>query len=341
MFVTHAKTPVLIVEDEDLVAGTITKWLGGLGYEVSRATSAEHAMEQMQPVNPAVVVCDIGLPGHDGLWFAGRVRAEYPATAVVLATGRDDLPPAATMQNGVVSYLVKPFGRDQLRKAVGEAVCWHQDAAPPRRGPDLENELARRAVSLEHRLRTIDLRHDADGAVEALLPGDAERSREERVSEMALALASLCGLPAADQDDLRLAARLHRLWTLMLPESVYDGFEALSHRQLYAVRLAPSIASGVLACHYLPTTAVQVLRSLRERFDGMGVPDRLVGDRAPLGSRILAVAEAIEAMAHDRADRPARQPAGVVSELKRFAGTQFDPDVVRAAVRILTANGAA
>jgi response regulator RpfG family c-di-GMP phosphodiesterase len=338
MQAADSRTSVLIVEDEDLVAATLTRWLGGVGYDVAHVTSAEEALEQMLPVNPSVVICDIGLPGRDGMWLADRVRKEYPRTALVLATGRDNLPPAETMRSGIVSYLVKPFGRDELRKAVGEAVSWHQDAAATERWPalDLEQEMTRRTESLDSRLRALHLERDLDSAIEMLFPNAEDRASIERVSALAAAMANELKLPPARHDDLMAAVRLHRLWRMIVPEILHEPLSALSHRELALLRRAPAQASELLAARGISTSVRALLRSMRERFNGLGGPDRLVADRIPPGTRILAVAEAVDAMTRARLDRPARSVDGICRELQRCAGSQFDPDAVRIAVALLS-----
>lgn len=333
---TQAHTPVLIVEDEDVVAGAMTRWLDGLGYNLARAASAEEAADRMAPINPAVVICDVGLPGKDGLWLADRVRVGFPRTAVVLATGRNNIPPSQSMRGGVVSYLVKPFGRDQLRRAVSEAVTWHRDTAPA----PVWNTRADAQLSawFDQRLRVVDLGGDADAAVEALFPEAVERARIDEVLSIASTLSRQLRLSAPDHDDLAFAARLHRLWRWIVPAEIGDGANGYSHHELDALRRAPAKAADALAQHNVSPGVRRILRSLRERIDGLGVPERLVGDRIPLGSRILALAEAIEAMSHDRSDRPARSAAEIARELQRFAGTQFDSQVVRAAMKTVLAG---
>lgn len=129
-------TPVLIVEDEAVMAQTIGRWLSALGYPLTYATNAQAAVEAMNAAPAGAAIVDVGLPGgHDGLWLVDQLRRDHPATAVVLATGQDYLPGAATMREGVVSYLLKPFSPDQLRRAAAAAVSWHENAsAVPRVG---------------------------------------------------------------------------------------------------------------------------------------------------------------------------------------------------------------
>jgi two-component system, cell cycle response regulator len=87
----------------------------------------------------------------------------------------------------------------------------------------------------------------------------------------------------------------------------------------------------------MPTNseAAKIVRSTHERFDGNGYPDRLAGEDIPLASRVIAVCDAYDAMTSNRPYRTAMSPEGAVSELRRNAGTQFDPRVVAAFISVL------
>lgn len=333
----EAMTPLLIVEDEDLVADAMSSWLSALGYPVTHVHTAEEALVVMEDARPGVAICDVGLPGHDGMWLADRLRRDFPDTAVILATGRDCLPPAATLHDGVVSYLLKPFGRDQLRDAVVGAVRQHEDVICSR-DVALQLERAARARRRALRVRMQGLRIETEAAavraLEVLFPDPAEREQGARVAATADAMAARFTMADGDRAALHWAARFHRLGRLTVPESVLQKPEALSDLEMDLVQRAPSEAFEVLLDHPFLADAGYLLRSMRERADGLGRPDGLAGAAIPLGSRILAVAEAIEAMMHDRPHRPARSLADAVLELLR-SGTQFDAEVVHAGVEVI------
>ena len=119
---------VLIVDDENTVRELMRRWLEAGGYSVTAAATAEEALGRLEmDAPPAVALCDIRMPGHDGLWLAERIRQRYPETAVIMATGVQDVGPAVeSLRNGVIDYLTKPFGRDRL----GEAVSRRPRVAP-------------------------------------------------------------------------------------------------------------------------------------------------------------------------------------------------------------------
>ena len=128
---------VLIVDDETSVRELMARWLASGGYDVRTAATAEEALERVHDRAPAVALCDIRMPGHDGLWLAHQIRHEAPETAVIMATGVQDVNSAVTsLRQGVIDYLTKPFGRDRLRESVLRGVEWHKAAADSRRWRD-------------------------------------------------------------------------------------------------------------------------------------------------------------------------------------------------------------
>jgi len=127
---------VLIVDDEAPIREFLSRWLRASNYETTEAPDADAALAVVSERQPDVVLCDVNMPGHDGLWLTEQLRARFPAIAIVLATANDEVPPVISMQRGIVEYLVKPFERGSVLAAVSRAVQWRlndgtrQTAAP-------------------------------------------------------------------------------------------------------------------------------------------------------------------------------------------------------------------
>lgn len=119
---------VLIVDDEAAVRAVLSRWLAAEGYEIGEADTAEAALAAMARICADVVLCDVEMPGQGGLWLAAQLRERYPMSAMVLATAIDSVPPATSLQSGIVAYLVKPFVRAMVVSAVAHGVRWHADA---------------------------------------------------------------------------------------------------------------------------------------------------------------------------------------------------------------------
>ncbi|OLC44982.1 MAG: hypothetical protein AUH43_17305 [Acidobacteria bacterium 13_1_40CM_65_14] len=119
---------VLVVDDEVLMREVLVRWLRAAGYSTTDTHDATTALELVATEEPCVVLVDIEMPGRDGLWLVERLREQFPSVAIVLATARETIPPAVSMQDGVVDYLVKPFELDRVVDAVKRAVEWHEAA---------------------------------------------------------------------------------------------------------------------------------------------------------------------------------------------------------------------
>ena len=125
---------VLIVDDEERVRRLLRRWVEENGHTVLEAGTAEDALAVLEK-NPAdVAFCDLQMGGKDGLWLTREIRNRHPRTAVVLATGISTVPPALSMQAGVVAYLVKPFEREHVQQTLALTETWSPDA--PGRGDE-------------------------------------------------------------------------------------------------------------------------------------------------------------------------------------------------------------
>ena len=120
---------VLIVDDDARIRELLHRWLAPYGLELREAVDAKTALAAIAQRRPSVILCDVHMPGQDGLWLAERVRALAPTTAIVLATGDGTVSPFESLRKGVVSYVLKPFRREQVVAAVEEGLRWSADAA--------------------------------------------------------------------------------------------------------------------------------------------------------------------------------------------------------------------
>jgi diguanylate cyclase (GGDEF)-like protein len=149
------------------------------------------------------------------------------------------------------------------------------------------------------------------------------------VGEVAARIATRMGLPTEHVELIRLAGVLSDVGKLALPDEVLHKAGPLSDHERQAVQRHPEIGYAMLDSLGADPVATWI-RHHHERWDGRGYPERLAGERIPLGARILFVADAFEAMTRDQSWRPKLSVEQAVAELQRCAGTQFDPTVVAA-----------
>jgi len=242
-----------------------------------------------------------------------------------------------TVSAGVAMYPSHGSGRDELIRLADSALYWAKK--------DGKNRV--RAYAAESILRA-NLEQFADTpdraaqyrAAESLAKAVDERdaytgSHSQRVGEYSARIARRLGADESAVELTRLAGNLHDLGKLAIPEDVLRNPDSLSEAERLMLERHPQIGYRMLESLGVHPVAEWVLHH-HERWDGAGYPSRLSGDQIPLGSRIIFVADAYDAMTSDRAYRTAIPHEDALAELERCAGTQFDPAVVKALVEELS-----
>jgi len=156
------------------------------------------------------------------------------------------------------------------------------------------------------------------------------RSHSERVTRYALRMAERMGLPAADMDAIRFGGFLHDIGKIGVRDTVLLKPGRLTEEEFAEIHRHPEIGDAIVRPLRLLAKEREIIRFHHERFDGKGYPDGLRGEEIPVLARILAVADAYDAMTSNRPYRTRRTHAFALEELRRCAGTQFDPQVVSA-----------
>ena len=162
---------------------------------------------------------------------------------------------------------------------------------------------------------------------------------QERVAQLAVAIAAELGLDTDEIDQISLAARIHDIGKLSVPAELLTRPGRLSATEMAVVRMHSQAGFDMLEKVHFPHHVAEMVLQHHERSDGSGYPYGLRGPQIALGSRIIAVADVVESMASTRPYRSALGVDRALDEIRRGAGTRFDPDVVEACVRLVT-NGA-
>jgi diguanylate cyclase (GGDEF)-like protein len=152
----------------------------------------------------------------------------------------------------------------------------------------------------------------------------------ERVAELCSAVAQALGQPAHEVRLIHLTARLHDIGKTAIPAAILDKPGPLDEQEWEFMRRHPPIGERIVMAAPALANCAPLIRSSHERIDGQGYPDGLTGQDIPLGSRIIAVCDAFDAMTSDRLYRPAMSTEAALEQLKRNAGTQFDATIVKA-----------
>jgi diguanylate cyclase (GGDEF)-like protein len=179
--------------------------------------------------------------------------------------------------------------------------------------------------------RTSVSRQAGDALLQALQECEPDlRGHVDDVAELALAVGRSMGLPSDELFQVARAAELHDVGKVAVPDAILHKAGPLTEVEWSFMRQHTIVGDRILSAAPALEPVAKLVRASHERYDGSGYPDRLAGDDIPLGARIVAVCDAFHAMTTDRPYRRAVPMTDAIAELRRCAGMQFDPDVVRA-----------
>jgi putative nucleotidyltransferase with HDIG domain len=329
-----AKERILVVDDEPAVRNIVAAMLQRSGYFATQANGAEEALLRLQE-GPSydLVLSDIMMPGTDGIALLDRISTDHPGVPVVLVTAVCDVLVATdAFRRGAVDYLLKPFERANLERVITRAIQHGQlHCQNNAYRHNLEDAVFARTAQL--RSAMLDLERSYDITLEAM--GDALDLRDEetqghsrRVTAYTVALAQAMNIPP---DDLRIIARgafLHDIGKIATPDAILHKPGRLTSEEMTIMR--EHCRSGYEMVRKIPflRDASEIVYSHQERFDGNGYPRGLTGQDIPLGARIFAVADTLDAMTSDRPYRKGTTFTVAQQEIERCSGTQFDPGIV-------------
>jgi cyclic di-GMP phosphodiesterase len=323
-------TRVLIVDDDAVVRDVIGVLLGEEGYVCATATSAEQGVELARASEFHLVLCDMKMPGRDGLWLLDRIRAEQPSTAVIMLTAFGDTEAAVEcLRRGAVDYLLKPPKVTELVRAIERALAKRRlELARQRYRTSLERRVREKTEELSRALRDVEAAYASTlyALVAALDAREHETSdHSQRVVRFTLAIADRMDVPAALRPDIARGALLHDIGKIGVPDAILLKPGKLTPEEWEEMRRHPQ--TGFKMLESIPFLAVpsEIVLTHQERWDGGGYPRGLVGEAIPLGARIFAIADTLDAITSDRPYRKGSPIEAARAEIRRFSGIQFDP----------------
>ena len=257
------------------------------------------------------------------------MTARWPETAVIVVTAVAEVESAvACLQMGALDYVAKPFHLDEVRARVTQALDKRRLI---QENKSYQAHLEERVEAQARRIEELFL-EGVHALVHALEAKDGyTRGHSMRVSHYAVNVARALQLDKDLVDTIALGAELHDVGKIGVSEGILHKAGKLSEVEYRHIMEHPVIGARILGPLMRDAPgALSIVRSHHERFDGKGLPDGLAGEAIPLEARVVAVADAFDAMTSVRPYRPSLHVSAAMKELDEGKGVQFDPAVVDA-----------
>jgi response regulator RpfG family c-di-GMP phosphodiesterase len=337
--VSSARKHVLLVDDDTQVREVLQQIFRSAGYECLMAASGAEALAIFRVSRPPLTVTDLRMPGMDGVAVLRSLRQLDPDAAVMVLTGAPEVKAAIdSLKLGADDFIVKPVNVDELLIAAERALERRQlllerrqyQALLERRVEEATRDLQRAFQQLKDTYRaTLET---LGAALDSRDVGTEAHSR--RVHGYAMVTAREHGVAEESMGDLAHGVLLHDIGKIGIPDAILLKPGPLTKDEWTIMRRHPEIGKRLIENIPFLKGAVPIVYCHHERWDGNGYPQGLREEDIPLGARIFAVVDAFDAMTFDRPYSRAVPFDAARAEIRRCAGSHFDPTVVESFSRI-------
>jgi putative two-component system response regulator len=322
----------LIVDDEPTVRRSLVRMLAAQGFNCLEAGTGKEGLRVLDQTGEIpLIISDMRMPELDGMGFLEAVRQRFPDSSVIMLSGMSETTTAVDcLHLGAADFLLKPISLSELQARVSRAL---EKRALVLQNRFYQEHLERQVQEQAQRIQELFLQ-GVQMLARALEAKDAyTRGHSIRVSRYAVATAAGLGFTGEELDGIRLGGELHDIGKIGTREAVLHKPGSLTPEEFRQITEHPVLGEKMLSplAHESPDV-LRIVRSHHERLDGTGFPDGLRGDNIPIEARIVAVADAFDAMTTRRPYRESMPPEQAMGELRRVAGTQLEPEAVEAFV---------
>lgn len=312
---------VLFVDDEPAMTQLGKVVLERAGHRCSLATNGEEGLQRILTDRPDLVILDYMMPGMSGAEVFRTLRTnstfkDVRETPVLMLTAKtdNDTERRQLMELGLAAYLTKPFGHRELLNVIDNIL--------------ITSEVRRQQLQTAGDIKSIYI-----GAIHTLLKlletKDPYAHEHSQMAELvSVAVAEQYGLNEYQIETIRMAALLHDIGKVEIPEHILNKPEPFSADERSVMQQHVTHSVQILDAIPEMREVAILVGCHHERIDGKGYPQGLDADEIPLGARIIAVADAYDAMQGNRSYRTRLSKEETIAQLRAHAGTQFDGDVV-------------
>ncbi|HIJ79878.1 MAG: response regulator [Desulfobulbaceae bacterium] len=309
---------ILLVDDDQCVLRLLNRYIFSFGLEADRAQNGKQALKLMNEQPYGVVITDMVMPIMNGMELLINIREHHPKTDVLVISGHTETHSFSDLvAAGAADFITKPFSLDELKAKL------------------------QRIFRERHLLENLQLAKEKEkqfflSLVESLAISLEEKDpythgHSRRVTALSLKLAELTEGDVSDFELLSLCGMLHDIGKIGVPDKVLSKPGPLSASEYNIIKKHPERGAHILRpieSDARGSLIARIIKHHHEHFDGNGYPGGLVGEKIPLMSRIIAIADTFDAMTSDRPYRKGLSRHNALLEIRKNAGSQFDPALV-------------
>jgi putative two-component system response regulator len=333
---------ILIIDDHEANIEALKRILRSAGFmSVNSTTDPRAGAVLVETWSPDLLLLDLHMPGLDGFGVLESIKPQlrggsYLPVLMLTADSSDETKRRA-LAGGAKDFLTKPFDATEAVLRIENLLETRSLYTTIRRQNEL---LEQRVAERTHELEEAQVEILQRLAAAAEFRDDDTGEHTHRVGHVAALLARAAGLSAAEVDLIRRAAPLHDVGKIGIPDSVLLKPGRLTQEERRIMRTHVTIGAAMLAGgrSVLVQTSERIARHHHERWDGKGYPAGYAGERIPIEARIVAVADVLDALTHNRPYRPAWSVERTIAAIVAESGSHFDPTVVTALLDIRSAG---
>lgn len=331
---------VLIVDDEELVVQSLQRTLSLEGYQTIGTINTEAAIRILQETPPAVLICDQRMPQMTGLELLSRARDLSPHTVRMLISGYSDIDVViSAINNGqIFQYISKPWSDEELLGKLKAAVQFRRTALEKEKIISQSLREVENWKSLFQKSNT-QIKENMEHTVNALkkiiqVKDEGLLQHSLRVSEHAVQVARQMKLSVQRQQNLEYAGLFHDIGKIAIQDQILYKAGKLDESEYTYLQAHPGFGAEILRELGFLDEVAEITLQHHEKFDGSGYPRKMRGDEILIEARILAFADAYDALTSTCVYQESLNHKKTLSILRQADGTHFDPEVVEQFLRL-------
>ncbi len=311
---------LLIVDDDETIVGLLAAFFQNQGYQVQKAFSGEEALEVIKKNPPQLVFLDIQMGKVSGIDVLKQIRAVDPAMKVIMVTAfSDETKMAEAKKYGASDYVTKPFDLEALNKEVVGKVHAQLYEDLRKAYNHLRETMMGVVASFASVVHKLDPHYTSEHIQRVVAYA---KKVVDKLAERGIGLGNIT------EEMFLSGVLLHDVGKIFTPHEILHKQGSLNEQEWEIIKCHPADGAELLEKIGGLKEVARIVRYHQEKWDGTGYPQGLKGEEIPLGSRVAAVVDTFDAITHDRPYRKGKSVKEALEELRRCAGTQFDPMIV-------------